>query len=121
MVTLKNTTILFRPVGQKEMDLIAKSGFHSFPPRLEGQPILYPVMNEDYATHIAREWNTKDTASGFVGYVLRFAVCSDFLSEFEIQKVGSATALELWIPAERLKEFNENIVGRIEVISTHLP
>jgi hypothetical protein len=30
------------------------------------------VLNEAYATKIARGWNTKDAASGFVGYVLRF-------------------------------------------------
>jgi hypothetical protein len=76
-------------------------------------------MNEEYATFIAREWNTKDAASGYVGYVLRFSVRSDYLAQFPVQKVGSATALELWIPAERLTEFNQNIVGKIEVVSTH--
>lgn len=118
VMTLEETTILFRPVGQKEFDLIAESGFRSFPPRLEGQPIFYPVLNEEYATHIAREWNTKDEASGFVGYVLRFTVRRNYLSQFEVQKVGSATALELWIPAEELEEFNKHIVGVIEVVSS---
>lgn len=36
------TTVLYRPVGQKELDLIAASGFLGFPPRLPGQPIFYP-------------------------------------------------------------------------------
>jgi hypothetical protein len=31
--------------------------------------------------------------------------------------VGGALALEYWIPAETLHEFNQNIVGKIEVIS----
>jgi hypothetical protein len=70
-------TLLFRPVGQKEFDLIADTGFKSFPPRLEGQPIFYPVLNEEYATFIARDWNTVDAASGFIGYVLRFSVRTD--------------------------------------------
>lgn len=74
-------------------------------------------MNEEYATFIAREWNTKDAVSGFAGYVLRFQVRAEYISQFQVQKVGSATALELWIPAERLAEFNDNIVGMIEVIS----
>lgn len=74
-------------------------------------------MNEEYATFIAREWNTKDEASGFVGYVLRFQVRADYIAQFQVQKVGSATALELWIPAERLAEFNENMVGAIEIVS----
>jgi hypothetical protein len=115
------TTILYRPVGQKELDLIVATDFKAFPPRLEWQPIFYPVMNEEYATFIAREWNTKDEASGFVGYVLRFAVRTDFLCQFPVQKVGSATALELWVPSERLGEFNQNIVGRIELLSTFRP
>jgi hypothetical protein len=114
-------TLLFRPVGQKEFDLIAGTGFKSFPPRLEGQPIFYPVLNEEYATFIARDWNTIDAASGFIGYVLRFSVRTDYLARFKVQKVGSATALEYWIPAEQLAEFNDNIVGQIELVSTHEP
>jgi hypothetical protein len=111
-------TMLYRPVGQKELDLIAATAFTAFPPRLEGQPIFYPVLNEEYASFIAREWNTVDAASGYVGYVLCFAVNSAYLSRFDVQKVGSASALEYWIPAEQLDEFNSNIIGKIELIST---
>jgi hypothetical protein len=119
MIETEKTTVLYRPVGQKELDLIAESGFRAFPPRLDWQPIFYPVLNEEYATFIAREWNTRDAASGFVGYVLSFSVRIDYLSQFEVQKVGGATALEYWIPAEQLAEFNENIVGLIEIISSY--
>lgn len=112
-------TLLYRPVGQKEFDLIAQAGFRAFPPRLVGQPIFYPVLNEEYATFIARNWNTSDEASGYIGYVLRFAVETEYLGGFEVQKVGSATAMEYWIPAERLEEFNSKIIGKIELISTH--
>ena len=63
------TTILYRPVGPKELALIAASGYHQFPPRLPEQPIFYPVLNEEYARQIAREWNV--SASGG-GYVTRF-------------------------------------------------
>ena len=45
---------LFRPVGRKELDLIAESGFRRFPPRLSHQPIFYPVVTEAYAIEIAR-------------------------------------------------------------------
>jgi len=37
-------TILYRPVGPKELELIAASGYRDFPPRLPGQPIFYPVL-----------------------------------------------------------------------------
>ena len=112
------TTVLYRPVGQKELDLIEQSGFSAFPPRLEMQPIFYPVLNEEYAVQIARDWNTKDAASGHVGYVTRFCVRSDYLCKFQIQIVGiSSVHQEYWIPAESLDEFNQNIVGKIEVIN----
>jgi len=62
-MTSSETTILFRPVGEKELNLIEESGFRRFPPRLPGQPIFYPVLEEEYATEIARDWNTKDAAS----------------------------------------------------------
>ena len=106
---------LYRPVGQKELDLIRDGGFQSFPPRLPHQPIFYPVLTEPYAVQIARDWNTKDAASGHVGYVTRFRVPGDFLARYPVQKVGSAEALELWVPAEELDEFNGQIVGPIEV------
>jgi hypothetical protein len=109
---------LYRPVGQRELDLIADSGYSAFPPRLDWQPIFYPVLNEEYATFIAREWNTKDEFSGNIGHVLRFAVRSSFLAKYTVQKVGGATALEYWIPSEDLDAFNENIVGSIELIAT---
>ena len=39
---------LFRPVGQKELDLIRQSGMTAFPARLPHQPIFYPVLSESY-------------------------------------------------------------------------
>jgi hypothetical protein len=84
---------------------------------LPEQPFFYPVLNEKYATQIARDWNTKDSASGFAGYVLRFRVQNAFLSRYEIQTVGSSNHQEYWIPAGELAQFNENIVGPIEVMA----
>src|SRR5271165_2552209 len=100
------TTTLFRPVGQKELDLIRENQFLAFPPRLFWQPIFYPVLNEEYATSIARDWNTKDEASGYVGYVTKFHVRTDYLSRYDVQTVGSSIHKEYWIPAEHLDEFN---------------
>ena len=115
------TTVLYRPVGERELELIRESGFSAFPPRLSFQPIFYPVLNEEYATRIARDWNTKDAASGHVGYVLRFDVDADYISRFEPQRVGGAGIDELWVPADELDELNRHIVGRIELVSEHRP
>ena len=112
---------LFRPVGQKELDLIKESGWQRFPPRLPGQPIFYPVLNEAYAVRIANEWNTKDPHSDLVGYVLRFRVVKDYLDRFEPHVVGGRECVEYWIPAEELGEFNDQIVGLIEVIHEFRP
>jgi hypothetical protein len=60
----KRTVTLYRPVGPEELDLIVKSGFREFPPRLSDQPIFYPVTNEAYATQIARDWNVKTGGGG---------------------------------------------------------
>ncbi len=110
-------TTLYRPVGQPELDLIAASEWHHFPPRLNWQPIFYPVLNEEYATRIAREWNTKDAENGNVGYVLSFYIDTQYLDRFETQQVGDEQCLEYWVPAERLDEFNSNISGQITVVS----
>lgn len=120
-----DTTTLYRPVGPDELALIRQSGFTAFPPRLPEQPIFYPVLNEEYATQIARDWNVP--ASG-CGYVTRFAVKTAFVSRYEPQTVGSAVHQELWIPSEDLAALNASIVGPIEVIqefhrqhAPHLP
>jgi len=107
-------TTLYRPVGSKELALIRESGWHSFPPRLQEQPIFYPVLNEEYATQIARDWNTRDDGTG---YVLRFEVEAEYLEQFPIPVAGSRIHQEYWIPAEELAEFNQHIAGLIEVVS----
>jgi hypothetical protein len=108
-------TILWRPIGQAELELIEASGWRAFPPRLAHQPIFYPVLSEEYAAQIARDWNAKDTASGYVGYVTRFRVRSDFLARYPVETAGARRHQEYWIPAAEMDAFNAAIVGPIEV------
>jgi hypothetical protein len=109
-VTNSETVILFRPIGPEELKLIEASGFREFPPRLPEQPIFYPVLTEEYAVKIAREWNVP--ASG-AGYVTRFAVRREYLSRYDTQNAAGERFQEYWIPAEKLAEFNQNLVGLI--------
>jgi hypothetical protein len=109
--------ILYRPVGPKELDLIATSGYEAFPPRLPEQPIFYPVLNFEYAEQIARDWNA--TTPPYVGFVTRFEVDQVYAETFEIHKVGGKIHQELWVPAEELPEFNRHIKGRIEVVAAY--
>lgn len=113
------TTTLYRPVGQREMDLLIALAFKKWPPRLPEQPIFYPVTNERYASEIAEKWNTKDEVNGSVGYVTRFEVGAAYLARYEVQQVGGEIHTEYWIPAEELEEFNKHIVGQIEVIGKY--
>jgi hypothetical protein len=107
-------SILYRPVGLKELDLIVQTGWRAFPPRLEGQPIFYPVLSFTYAAQIAREWNTK--SHSFAGFVTRFEVEDRYARQFAVHIVGKrGLHEELWIPAEELATFNAHIVGEITV------
>jgi hypothetical protein len=108
------TVVLYRPTGPKELALIRDSNWKKFPPRLLEQPIFYPVLNEEYAAQIARDWNVRDGGSG---YVTRFVVNAEILNKYEVKQVGSSIHKELWIPAEELEELNQNIIGKIEVIA----
>lgn len=106
---------LYRPVGKKELELIVASGQKAYPPRLEWQPIFYPVMNYDYAAQIALDWNTKDAFSGYCGFVTEFKMETAYIEQFDIQNVGGSMHNELWVPSEQLTNFNEQIIGHIQV------
>jgi len=93
---------LYRPVGPVELELIRQSGFRAFPPRLPEQPIFYPVLTEDYAVKIARDWN----------------VPASYLAAYQPQDAGGVAHREYWIPAEDLPAFNAAILGQIEVIAS---
>jgi hypothetical protein len=111
--------ILYRPVGLPELRLVAASGWREWPPRLAHQPIFYPVLTIEYARTIAREWNTVDESSGFVGFVTRFTVDDAFIGRYPTQAVGGRAHEELWIPAADLGDLNRHLVGRIEVVEAH--
>jgi hypothetical protein len=109
----ERTITLWRPVGPAELDLIRKSNMRVFPPRLPDQPIFYPVLTEEYAIKIARDWNVPASGSG---YVTRFEVKKVFLDQYEVQEAGGRSHLEYWIPAEELDAFNGAIVGLIHIV-----
>jgi len=108
--------ILYRPVGTKELELIKKSAYTKYPPRMPNQSIFYPVLNEKYATEIALQWNVKYN-DDHRGYVTKFEIDNEYFEQFEVHTVGDSYHQELWIPAEELLIFNRHIIGQIEVIS----
>ncbi len=112
------TVTLWRPVGPRELELIRQSGMRAFPPRLPDQPIFYPVLSEEYAIQIARDWNVPASGSGFV---TRFEVRREFLDRYQVQQAGGRQHLEYWIPAEDLEAFNAEIVGPIVTTASFGP
>lgn len=110
------TVTLWRPAGPEELALVEESGWREWPPRLPEQPIFYPVLNEEYATRIARDWNAPHSGAG---YVTRFRVRKAFLDNYEVHQAGGQTILEYWIPAEHLARLNANIIGTIEVVARY--
>jgi hypothetical protein len=112
VTTEQDTVTLWRPTGPEELALVAASGWRQWPPRQPGQPIFYPVLNEDYASKIARDWNVRQSGAGFV---TRFQVMRSFLDKYQVHQVGGRGIEEYWIPAEDLPALNAAIVGTIEV------
>lgn len=114
------TTTLYRPVGEKEMVLILESNFKKFPPRLEWQPIFYPVLDEGYASEIAEKWNTRDEAGNYLGFVTQFKILEEVANQYPAQNVGARNHNELWVPSEELDKFNQAIIGSIEVTNVFI-
>jgi hypothetical protein len=104
-------------VGLEELVLIYKTGLRKFPPRLPEQPIFYPVLNQDYATQIARDWNT--TSGSLAGYVTEFDLDDAYANSLPVRQVGANQHRELWVPAENLEEFNRHIHDRIRIVAAY--
>jgi hypothetical protein len=64
MIAIVETVTLWRPTGPQEQALVEASGWLRWPPRRPEQPIFYPVLNEEYARMIARDWNVKHCGAG---------------------------------------------------------
>lgn len=111
---------LYRPVGEKEMLLIAESGFKKFPPRLAWQPIFYPVLNEAYASEIASKWNTTDPFGNYLGFVTVFEISESEFKKYKVENVGGTIHNELWVPADQLESFNDAIQGEVETLKVYV-
>lgn len=111
--------ILYRPTGAKELALVEATGWKRWPPRLPDQPIFYPVTTFDYAEKIARDWNSKGTPPDNVGFVTRFEISDELATQYPIQQAGGQAHEELWVPAEDLENFNDGIVGKIELVAQY--
>jgi hypothetical protein len=111
---------LYRPVGVEELELIIDADMKRFPPRLYWQPIFYPVLNFKYAAEIAERWNMGDIDSDGAGFVTAFEISDQYFKQFPIQTVGLDYHQELWVPAEQLSVFNDEIVNGIRIEKAYM-
>ena len=110
---------LYRPVGLKELELIAASGYREFPPRLAWQPIFYPVVTREYARAIITQWNSRADEAGHCGFITEFDIEDGFVSRYSVQQLGGGPIYrELWVPAEDLPDFNRHLLGPIRVVES---
>lgn len=111
--------LLFRPVGLRELELIAESGWREYPPRFMWQPIFYPVVTREYARAIVTQWNSKESEAGHCGFVTEFDIDDEFVARYPVQQLGGGPVYrELWVPAAELAEFNAHIRGPIQVVES---
>ena len=106
---------LYRPIGLNELAQIWDLGFQGFPARARNQHYLYPLTSFENARQLARDWNARDEASVFSGFVVRFEVADEYLRRFSPQSMGSSDYLKYCIPATDLNVFNQSLQGRIAV------
>ena len=108
------TTKLYRPINLEELILIEESFWKRIPIRLGGwQPILYVVSNLEYAEEILTKWYIP---SGIDGYIICCEVNSEFLSKYNVENADGKIHNEYWIPADDVDEFNNNLIGYIQVL-----
>jgi uncharacterized protein len=92
------TTILYLPAGQRELDLIAATGYRAFPRRLPDQPIFYPVLTETYATQIA--WML-EIGAVFIRTETELILKSRRVVPRRLQEAGFSFLFPAWAEAAR--------------------
>lgn len=108
---------LYRAVGPGQMRCIEASGWTRFPARLNNQKFFFPQLSFEFAERIASDWNVKNSGAG---YVVRFAVKKSFLEKYEIYSFGIDEYREYRIPASELEQFNDHIVGYVDVVAQYV-
>ena len=116
----ESRTVLYRPVGRRELELIREGGFRAFPNPPPGQSIFKSVLTREYAADVARNWSAKEKTPAYSDvYVTRFYVDSAFLSRYSQHQVAGSSHWEYLIPAEELDELNGHIRGIIELVAEY--
>jgi hypothetical protein len=107
--------LLYWPVDQQELDLIAASGWRAFPERRPEWPSFCPALREEYAAQLVHKW---ESAASGMAYVLRFAVDAEYAACFPVRTTVGGLAQEAFcVPDEELADFNQQLLGQIEIVA----
>lgn len=93
---------LYKLVEGWELDMIERSGWSRFPPRILEQPVFYTDMSED------------ELSAGNYGsqHIIKLHVRKDYIVRY---KISHKEHDELCVPAESIEDLNNNIIGLIEL------
>lgn len=107
---------LYRPVGLRELEAIAATNYRAFPQGRPPQPSIDLVFDREEAEKIARDWNTSDAVSGFVGFVTESDLPYSLVSRYQTHAVGTTSHRELRVPPGELDAFNAGLTEPIRVV-----
>ena len=93
---------------------LIRSDWRKFSPDEPDQRLFYPKLHLDYAEKIARQCNAVEHNAGFV---VRFEIPLGFIGRYELQTIGYEQHLEYKVPIDDLNDFNQKIMGKIELVS----
>lgn len=110
-----DSTTLYRHAGYWDLEQIASRGWNTFHNRLD-EPILRLYQNEEYANSIALDWHAEDLISDFAGFVLAFEIQTSHLRQYELESWKEPNSWHYCVPPEKIKEFNEQIIGKIRLL-----
>lgn len=86
--------------------MIERSGWTRFPPRIARRPVFYTDMSEEDATGATAQET---------GYIIKVHVRKEYLKKYAITHNDCNDHDELCVPTDALEDFNNNIIGLIEV------
>ena len=111
-------TILYRPVGPQELDLIREANWSRFPPRLPETAHFLPGVERGVRETDRARLERKGKRS---------RICDEVRSIWQLPerirrpRGWRFSACGILDPAEQLDEFNQNILGKIEVVAEFRP
>jgi hypothetical protein len=115
MKNMFNTIRLYKPLSPLQLEEVINSGWSSFAVDSPLQKVFYPKIHRRYAENLARQW---DAVQFNAGYVVAFDVPTEFMAKYEIQTTAYEEHREYVVPVEELSLFNQNIKGKISVVTT---